>query len=77
MLPTSDTHTGTDRNPLAGGILAAFLEGRPDTARRLLNDHVDDGRSHCAACPDQASWPCAVHDVAAAAAGGDEPPDAA
>lgn len=77
MLPTSGFHTGTDPNPPAGGILAAFLEGRPDTAQRLCDDHVDNGQGHCVTCPGQVPWPCTVHDVATAEAGGDEPPSAA
>jgi len=69
MPPTPSTHPVTDPSPAAGGILAAFLDGRPDAARRLLDDHVDDGKGQCARCPDQTAWPCTVHDTAAAEAG--------
>jgi hypothetical protein len=57
----------------AAEALVEFLVHQPTAVRRLLVDHIADGRGGCRVCTVGAQraahrWPCTIHSAAAAAA---------
>lgn len=53
-------------------VLADFLQGEPAAVRKLLAEHVDDGRGHCRSCAvggqrGYQTWPCTIYQAAAMA----------
>lgn len=57
-------------DPLQWRHLAEVLAAMPDTYRRILAEHADDGHGKCAACTEggtgrhTTAWPCAVRKLA-------------
>jgi len=49
--------------------LVQMILGQPGMSERLIDEHQDDGRGRCRACPvggqrGQQSWPCTIRQAA-------------
>ena len=59
--------SGSELDPL-GGIAEVLAGGEPCTWRRLLSEHVVDGRGNCRSCRRSsglaAKWPCILRMIA-------------